>query len=113
MDTDFRALTDDAATRAVLEPAISDQGESVLIHLDAADAMACGILPVIELNTGFIKGSIFLLFDRLDSTSGEIAWEPAEPDAQARAKEHARRNPVAFAMELLGMALEQDAMADG
>lgn len=112
MDTDFRALTDDAATRAVLEPAISDQGESVLIHLDAADAMACGILPVIELRTEGPGGSVFLLYDRLDNTAGEISWEPAEPDAQARAKEHARRKPVAFAMELLGMALEQDAMAD-
>lgn len=94
-------LINAAEARATCRTGMAHARRNFVVRLDGEDAMALGVHPRLNLTLG--QGSYALSYTDNVGGHGEIAWEPAEPDAQERAERFARRNPIGAALELLNI----------
>ena len=67
----------------------------------SSEWVAWGYEPEVELAFEPHRGRYVATFGRSDGSRGEVAWEPAEPEAQRLAVQWGFRNPIAAARELI------------
>ncbi|MGE7157244.1 hypothetical protein ACQKJ1_26375 [Methylorubrum rhodesianum] len=77
------------------------------IVLDAGDAAVLRVKPRLSLHVAARQGAVDLWYTAAAGAMRGISAEPGEPDRQALLVSHARRNPVAAALDLLRQDLER------
>lgn len=82
----------------------------ITLDLDDADAARLGIDPTVGLSV--TPSSVTLLYGTAEDAHRELAWEPAEPEAQALAYRQALTNPAGEALDFAEQAVRRDAQAD-
>ncbi|WHQ68647.1 hypothetical protein [Methylorubrum extorquens] len=111
---DIAALIEAAEARATCKMGMAKARKSFLVRLAPEDAAALGVFgDHLSLCVEARPGTVDLVYAAADGTVDggyrEISSEPSEPELQALAVSHARRNPIGAALELLRIDLEHRA----